>query len=540
MEYTQEQYQTAINNALAAGDREAAERMARKAASLYGPAKTAPAKTAPAQSAPAQSAPAQAPAPTTRELFAKELDGFVPKVEERFSRIAGENPSIAEQVYRAPEKAMIGVSQAARSAGTVIGSAISDMIPNFVKEGAEEMFNSVKQTDSFKKAMDVASMGIELYDAWAKDNPAEAERFESSIDVGTLFSPRPDLKRLVDKTTGKVEDVVFKDTKEGVTELLKPEVFSAEDVVEEVGMLRKQKWMPTPRELETIEQVSKIEGVDPSRSYTYNYRVLQKDIAASSKKVDNMVNAQNKPMQAVEVKERIGSTISGLQKDPAFLAAPAEAKKAAEQYSALAMGLIQEYGSDLNGVLKARRQFDSEVNKMSKKLLGAEAATGKALVVKAIRTEMNDILKENTSGDKLHDLLARQHHSFNALESMSNKRAKEQSNALNRLTSRVTEVANLPKSPLALAATGTAVAHLFGGPMAAMAAGTAGLGAYGFFQTVKPVPRAKVLAAMINAVDKTIGKTKDPNLLNELKADRVVLVGYLEQTRDEAKEETKK
>lgn len=528
MEYTQQQYQTAIKNALAAGDRPAAERMAREAASLYGPA----------QSVPEQAVPEQA-APTTMELLQQEIRGFVPTVEERFSRITGENPSIAEQVVRAPEKAMIGVSQAARAGGAVAMSAINDIIPNFVKEGAEEAFNKVKKTDAFKTAVDVASMGLEAYTSWAEANPAIAERFETSIDIGTLFGPRPDLKKVVDKTTGRVEDIVFKDKKEGVTQLLKPETYRPEDVVEEVGVLRTQKWVPSPRELQTIEEVSKIESVNPSLSFTKNYYNIQKDIDTSAKKVEKLIAAQNKAMPKGEVDDRILRVVVDIEKDPAFLAAPDAAKRAANQYGFLAMELIEKYGSDLNGIHKARQEFDKQVKAISEKLIGADAATGRALAVRAVRTEMNDMLKENTAGEELHGLLTRQHHSYNALDAMANKRRAELGNSLKRLAGWVSDVANLPSSPLALAATGTAVASFFGGTAAAVGVGTAAGGVYAGFKATRPAARAKVLAALVNAVDKTIGNTKDPNILGGLKADRAVLVAYLEEARDEAKEESK-
>jgi hypothetical protein len=49
---------------------------------------------------------------------------------------------------------------------------------------------------TFRLAAQAASLGDAGYQAFKERMPAAAERFESAVDVGLLFSPRPDIPRL--------------------------------------------------------------------------------------------------------------------------------------------------------------------------------------------------------------------------------------------------------------------------------------------------------------------------------------------------------
>ena len=175
MQYTQQQYKAAIDAALAANDRQSAEELAEQAAELYGPLQ--------------QSQQAQqmfAPEMAARETLGREIEKFGPEFERRFARVTGEAPSVAEQVFRAPEATAIGVSQAARAGGAVISSYIGGMLPQSVKEGAQDLFAQVQNTEAFKTAANAASKGYEFYQDFAAKNPALAERFETAIDLGCV------------------------------------------------------------------------------------------------------------------------------------------------------------------------------------------------------------------------------------------------------------------------------------------------------------------------------------------------------------------
>ena len=274
MQYTQQQYKAAIDAALAAGDRQSAEELAEQAAELYGPLQQ-----------PRQAQQMFAPEMAARETLGREIERFGPEFERRFARVTGEAPSVAEQVFRAPEAAAIGVSQAARAGGAALSSYIGGLLPQSVKEGAQELFAQVQNTEAFKTAASAASKGYEFYQDFAAKNPAIAERFETSIDLGALFSPRPDMpdvslpESVVRGAQREAREAIRADRIKGTTKLIEPEVLPGDAVAEEVGPLRRREWQPNARDQGVIETLADIKEVNPKRSYPYNYRVVQNDIA---------------------------------------------------------------------------------------------------------------------------------------------------------------------------------------------------------------------------------------------------------------------
>ena len=343
---------------------------------------------------------------------------------------------------------------------------------------------------------------------------------------------------MVDRAKQASVEAIRADKIKGATKLVEPEVIPGDAVYEEVGILRRSQWQPNERDQRVIETLADIEEVKPNRSYFYNYRAVQKDIEKSAKSVDNMILSQNKPIDTSLLKEDLLGAINGFKEDPIFRLATPDAQKIAANLGEIAYELVEKHGTDLNGVLRARREFDLALRRASSTVLDAESASGRALAAKAIRNVLNETLKKNTTGDKLSELLDRQHNSFLALDAMANKRARSGRNGVARIFDRVKDVADLPSTPLALTATATAATGALGGAAQAVGVATAGLGVYGAYLAMKPKARLKAYAELLSGLDKAVKTTTDANLLRQFEADRILLVDLIDQTRDEVKEDT--
>ena len=160
MQITQQQYQQAIKSALAAGDQAAAQELAQAAAALYGPPTTTPPALRGFE-----------PEMAARETLRGELEQFGPEVSRRAQNVMGDDPSLIEKLYRAPELALIGGSQAARAGGATLSTYISSWIPNAVKEGAEAVYDRIKDTEAFRLAAQAASLGDAGYQAFKERMP---------------------------------------------------------------------------------------------------------------------------------------------------------------------------------------------------------------------------------------------------------------------------------------------------------------------------------------------------------------------------------
>ena len=463
----------------------------------------------------------------------EEMQKFGPEVSRRTQIIMGDDPSLLEQLVKSPELALIAGSQAARAGGATLNTYLGTLIPNAVKEGAEEAYDRVKDTDSFRLAAQAASLGYEGYQALKQFLPEAAERFEASVDVGLLFSPRPDLPKIPEMKRGakdKAQKLVRENKKDGVTLLLEPVTPEMRDVFEEKGVLRTKTWQPGDFDNLVIDTVTDMKGVKPNRSYTYNYREIQKETDAAKQATDKMITAQNKPIDSNILLENMQETIDEVLKDPITQAASGDIQQQLEVMSRIALESVEAYGTDLVGVLEARRRFDEVVGNFDGN------AKARNIAARKIRGVLNDTLKENTRGDQLHNLLTKQFHGITAMEEMLPKRTGEARDAVSRAVRRLQSVDLLPNTVLALGATGTVTLGAVGGAVPATAAGALGLTVYSGIQMAKPRNRARAYAAMLSAIDKAIPLTKG-TALRELEMDRLLIVDLIDQTREEIKEE---
>jgi len=522
MQITQQQYQQAIKSALAAGDQAAAQELAQAAADLYGPPTTTPPLLRGFE-----------PEMAARETLRGELERFGPEVSRRFQNITGDDPSLLEQLYRAPELALIGGSQAARAGGATLSTYLSSWIPNSVKEGAEAAYDRIKDTEAFRLAAQAASLGDAGYQAFKQRMPEAAERFESAVDVGLLFSPRPDIPRLDIAQRGAKKEatrLVRENKKDGVTLLLEPVTPEMRDVFEEKGVLRTKTWEPSDFDNLVIDTVTDMKGVKPNRSYTYNYREVQKEVAAAKEATDKMIVAQNKAIDSDKFLEDMQGAVNEVLKDDIVRIATGDIQKQLADLSEIVLESVQTRGSDLVGVLEVRRKFDDLINNFD------GTPNAKSIAARKIRGVLNDTLKANTRGDQLHNLLTKQFHGITAMEEMLPKRTGEARDAVSRTVRRLQSVDLLPNTVLALGATGTATLGAVGGAVPATAAGALGLTVYSGIQMAKPRNRARAYAAMLSAIDKAIPLTKG-TALRELEMDRLLIVDLIDQTREEIKEE---
>jgi hypothetical protein len=105
------------------------------------------------------------------------------------------------------------------------------------------------------------------------------------------------------------------------------------------------------------------------------------------------------------------------------------------------------------------------------------------------------------------------------------------------MAQRLKDAALLPSTLGSLYFTGTAAAGLIGGVGPALAAGTAGAGLYGAIKLLSKQNRAKMYAETLKSINTLIKKSDDPNILFQLKADRLVLLDLMQQEQGSEEDE---
>jgi len=225
--------------------------------------------------------------------------------------------------------------------------------------------------------------------------------------------------------------------------------------------------------------------------------------------------------------------VNEVLKDDIVRIATGDIQKQLADLSEIVLESVQTRGSDLVGVLEVRRKFDDLINNFD------GTPNAKSIAARKIRGVLNDTLKANTRGDKLHNLLTKQFHGITAMEDMLPKRNAEARDVFSRAVRNLQSVDLLPNTVLALSATGTTALGYAGGAIPALGAGALGATTYLTIQTLKPRNKARIYASMLSAIDKAIPLTKG-TALKELEMDRILLVDLIDQTREEIKEEDTK
>lgn len=480
------------------------------------------------------------PPPPPPETY---IEGVQRRYEEAgFADIAGQfKPEVARRLAITPEREgtdisrvpATAISQAARTGGELIMEAGSVVLPDTVREFATEAFEGFMQTGYGKAAAKALSMGVEAYTKWKKENPAQAEELETTIDVAAVLSPRPDLinlnvKALEAKKAGESASSAKK--RVALTSLVRPEKLGARDRKEKSGVLNTERWVPNKFEEDIITSLQNTPGIKPYGTVHDNFRAVQNAVDSEKDQLDNYIKSQNRKIDLEDLKIEFNDALGVFTESDVYKLASKQAKKRFDTYVKLARDIINSEGADLMAVLKARRRFDDAVHKAGQSL-DADVATYQAEAAKLVRGVLNSYLKRNTEGDAVQNLLDIQFKQLLALDRMVNKRNREGENSIARFKQRLTEGTGItmPATALSVLATAsTAFDPTIAGALGAAAAGTI------VSQQIARHGKKAVLqtyAFMLSATDRLIKNTNDPLRLKALELDRQVYVSLLEEAR---------
>lgn len=429
----------------------------------------------------------------------------------------------------------LGASQFGRTGGELIMEAGGVLVPEVVKEAAGDAWEVLKQSPYAMALAKAAGWSMEEYQKLAEENPRAAEEFETLVDVGALFSPRPDLLNL-DKKVREARAAGYKDSqrkeKIALTSLMEPEIKTARTRTEKQGLLGTETWIPDEFDDELIDGLLTIPGINPYGSYHDFFRTLQDHVEGQRTKLDNLVETQNKKVDLDDLNSELGFAIEDFMNSDIYGMASGPAKEVFQRYVEQAVRILKSEGNDVKGVLNARRRFDKALHE-SGQSLEPDVSNYQSQAARLVRNVFNDYLKRNTSGDDVHNLLDQQHKALTALDRTVNRRNKEATTAPSRLVQNIQENTGIVigSSALTVLATGSVIA---GNPMMGAALGAAA-GATMLSKQIYRHGKREVLrgyAELLSATDKAIKTINDPLKLEALELDRMVIVDMMNEVRN--------
>ena len=437
--------------------------------------------------------------------------------------------------------------------GDLILTGAEAITPNFVLEAIEDAVEVAQENPIVKEGLALASQGIDKYQEWANNNRDVAKTLESYINIAAFTTPaKPSPLRAGVEAIGKAGETLeetganlVKDGRSGIlgnkrdkpAHMLEPAVKDIPagdfDVSPVVGTITYDP--KNPYKAQNIDIVNELPDVNPNKSYTYNAKVIQKAADAEKARLEGILRRTDTPFNPDEVMARVVAQTKEKLAELGELE-PTAAKsinKALQQ----ATKRLQDGDGSLLDILQARRDFDSYFNFQKAQNTQAGATLDAARTF--ARNAMNDVLEELSANSTVKSSLRKQSAYLNALDVIVPKRAKDARTVLARVMRASRAV--IPTTIGAQVATAGLIA---GGlapywPLLTIPA----IGALLFSGTKAAFsPQARfVLGEIIKQSGKAL-KTAESNLdkqaIEQLRADRLVLISLLNETPVEEEEQT--
>ena len=435
------------------------------------------------------------------------------------------------------EATTLGISELARTGGELVGGALGILLPDAIRVGAETVWDEIKDAPFVSTALSALNKGYEVYAQWKEKYPADAEQFESAVDLGILTTPQASLAAQAKRAKREYNLNNIEEIRAGILRMMRPDNFEGAGEVIEVGPTRQKVYVPSDKEQTVNWVLETVEDINPNRSYTYNHQVVNSAVTEADKQLIAHIKRSGNPTFDTElILSDMISAIDDFSNKPAYKLLSPDAQKKAKEFASVALEMLSQSKGDALSLLEIRREFDRFLTAGQKKAYDPTVESAKTAAGQHVRDVLNQTLKDITDGDEAHHLLDRMHHLLIAKDRLREGRAKEGHNMFARMWDTLKKRAMLPGTALGLVATGGVAGQLLTESVLLGAGGGAAL--FTASRALTKKNRLKFYAATLSAMDKAITIYQDDkNILNALKADRMLLIDLIDETRKEEEEE---
>jgi hypothetical protein len=268
--------------------------------------------------------------------------------------------------------------------------------------------------------------------------------------------------------------------------------------------------------------------------------VVQDEIGKSTDRLNKRIAARGNPKVDIKlIQQELDLDLNNLFKSPAFFGNKAVIAHAKRMQN-LANKLVLDSDGTALGLLNARRELDRVLKANSPAVFDADFENAKSQAMRIIRNKLNASVAEAVPETDVLRQLKRQNLMFNALDTLTDKSNVEDLTAVARALTRLEKATglNAPTSVIGLAATagiGT-TALAYSGTLGYLAAGA---GVVGGMYALRAAQRSgtlkQTLGVALTGLNKAI-KTSEGALLKQLKADRLAVIAYMQDAREESEE----
>jgi len=430
-------------------------------------------------------------------------------------------------------------------AGHTLSNAIPDSVEEYTMESLASIAYDISETPFFKEGLESAKAGYGSFLKWKENHPQEALRLGAGFDLALMSVPAtkvPPVTATLDKwgwaakNSGKLQSIERRH--DVITQILAPVKLERKDIrrTNTNGLLGNITTTPDALEQEVINVVSLIPKVKGSNNPIVNANAVYDEIDATAERLIKRLKLKGNPaidrtVLNADLDAKVAEYFAG-NASVVGIASPKKMQAILDQ----AKDFINASDGTSVGILQARKDLDKWLQGIEPKMVNDEYMDSKAKALKIIRESMNNAVDTAVPDVDVSGLLRKQYLMYKAYDNLADKSIGLAKTSLARAyvnAKRVTGMA-IPTTPLALAATGSAATMALTSGWLAFATGTLALGA-GTAVTARMLkgPAAKKgLGVLLGNVSKAIKVSKSKEMIEQLKADRLVIISLLEQKED--------
>jgi len=430
-------------------------------------------------------------------------------------------------------------------AGHALSNAIPDTVEEYTMESLASIAYDISETPFFREGLEAAKTSFGSFLKWKENHPQEAMRLGAGFDLALMGVPAtkvPPVTATLDKwgwaakNSGKLQSIERRH--DVITQILAPVKLERKDIrrTNTNGLLGSITTTPDALEQEVINVVSLIPKVKGSNNPIVNANAVYDEIDSTAERLVKRLKLKGNPdidrkVLNADLDAKVAEYFSG-NASVVGIASPKKMQAILDQ----AKDFINASDGTSVGILQARKDLDKWLLDIDPKMVNDEYMDSKAKALKIIRESMNNAVDTAVPDVDVSGLLRKQYLMYKAYDNLADKSIGLAKTSLARAyvnAKRVTGMA-IPTTPLAIAATGSAATMALTSGWLAFATGTLALGA-GTAVTARMLkgPAAKKgLGVLLGNVSKAIKVSKSKEMIEQLKADRLVIISLLEQKED--------
>tara|TARA_R110000796_G_C14555514_1_gene434302 strand:- start:40 stop:1860 length:1821 start_codon:yes stop_codon:yes gene_type:complete len=449
--------------------------------------------------------------------------------------------NLAEGVIPASLEVLGGTVTAAAK---VLSNITPDVIENPTVNTVIDIGTAIADSPLMQEGIELVKENYPKYLTWAKENPFYDRALKATFNLTALATKTPVSKigTVGEALTKSGNKLSYKNKRKRVEQMLEPLHPETSDMTMPMtptkteGILGRVVPIYNAKANEIIDVTTIVPNLKASGSFSDSRNVIYSEITNTAEKLKKSITSAGNPKVTVDVVDQLQVAADNLKEKTGYSLAGGT-NKFADDLMTTAIRFVQASDGTAAGLLDARKKLDTFITKHQPKSLTQDYVNSKAYAVSEIRTIMNKAVADSVPDVDVSGMLDKQHKLYKAWDVVGDKAVQESRFAIGRVFNDIVRnKVSMPSTPLSLAYTASGTGYWLAsgnGLFTLGALGAATTGAVGYKVLTGPKIR-QTLGWLLKGIGKTLEKTKVTATIEQLKLDRLLIVGLLNDLEKDA------